>query len=247
MESAMRTLVIIPAFNEARGMGRLISEIQRSAPPGCDICVVDDGSTDATRIVVAQTGVLLLRCPLNLGIGGAVQTGYLWAVDHSYAAAVQVDGDAQHNPRFIDALLAPIARGEADMVVGSRFLEDGGFRSTWLRRVGIRYLRWILRTRCGARATDPTSGFRATGRLATELFARYYPSDYPEPEAIALAVRGGLRVKEIPVEMRERAHGVSSINFWRSIYYLVKVSAALMLLPRSHPSPQLAGVDGEAL
>jgi hypothetical protein len=161
-----------------------------------------------------------------------VQTGYLWARDRGYDAAVQIDGDGQHDPRYLADALAPVELGEADLVVGSRFIEGEGFRSTLLRRMGIRYLGLFLRVRCGARVTDATSGFRAAGRRAIELFAGRYPSDYPEPESIGVAVMAGLRVREVPVRMRERVHGRTSIDAWRTVYYLVKVSIALLLLPR---------------
>jgi glycosyltransferase involved in cell wall biosynthesis len=232
----------MPAYNEARNLSRAIASV-RAAAPVCDICVVDDGSTDTTAEVARSLGVRVLRSPLNVGIGGAVQTGYLWARDHSYDAAIQVDGDGQHDPRSIAEALAPIAAGTADVVIGSRFLAEGGFRSTALRRAGIRYLAWFLRARCGARVTDPTSGFRAAGLRAIALFARQYPSDYPEPEAIALAVRSGLAVREIPVRMEERLHGRSSITAWRTLYYLVKVSLALMLLPPRVARQQI-GAEG---
>jgi glycosyltransferase involved in cell wall biosynthesis len=230
----VRVLIIIPAFNEASSLPAVIPAVRRHAPD-CDVAVVDDGSTDSTSAAAAALGARVLRSPLNLGIGGAVQTGYLWAWQHGYEAAVQIDGDGQHDPRFLGAALAPVVRGDADLVIGSRFLGEGGFRSTTLRRMGIRYLAWFLRLRCGARLTDPTSGFRAAGRHALELFARQYPSDYPEPESIAIAVRAGLRVREVPVVMRERAHGRSSIDAWRTLYYLVKVSIALLLLPARGP------------
>jgi glycosyltransferase involved in cell wall biosynthesis len=226
----VRTLVVVPAYNEAANLPGVLAALRRDAP-GCDVLVVDDGSSDATAACAAALGARVLRCPVNLGIGGAVQTGYLWARDHGYQAAVQVDGDGQHDPRYLPAALEPIARGEADLVIGSRFLRGEGFQSTRLRRAGIRYLCWFLRARCGARVTDPTSGFRAAGRRALELFAAQYPSDYPEPESIALAVRAGLRVAEVPVLMRERQHGSSSIGPWRTLYYLVKVSLALLMLP----------------
>jgi glycosyltransferase involved in cell wall biosynthesis len=228
----MRALVIVPAYNEARNVAAVVASV-RAATPGFDVCVVDDGSTDATARVAAATGATVLRCALNLGIGGAVQAGYLWAREHGYDVAIQIDGDGQHDPQYLGAAVDPIARGEADVVIGSRFLASGGFRSTAMRRIGIRYLSWFLRARCGARVTDPTSGFRAAGRSAIELFAANYPSDYPEPEAIALAVRRGLRIAEVPVRMRAREHGASSINAWRTVYYLLKVTLALLLLPAS--------------
>ncbi len=226
----MRVLAIIPAYNEARSLPAVVAAL-RAAAPDADVCVVDDGSTDATAEVARRLGATVLSLPVNLGIGGAVQTGFLWAAEHGYDLAVQVDGDGQHDPAQVERLLAPIGEGRADLVVGSRFLEPGGFRSTWLRRAGIRYLSWFLRLRCGARVTDATSGFRAASRRALELFARSYPSDYPEPESIAVAQRQGLRVLEVPIRMSSRRHGASSITPLRTLYYLLKVSLALVLLP----------------
>jgi len=226
----MRVAAIVPAYNEGRNLPRLAEALLAHAP-ALDVCVVDDGSTDDTARVAASLGWTVLRLPVNLGIGGAVQAGYLWARDRGHDVAVQIDGDGQHDPAFLPRLLAPIQEGRADVVIGSRFLSEGGFRSTLVRRAGIRYLAWFLRLRCGARVTDPTSGFRAASRAAIEFFARRYPSDYPEPEAIALASRHGLRVAEVPVTMHERAHGSSSITWARTLYYLVKVSIALVLLP----------------
>ncbi|BDG07159.1 glycosyltransferase family 2 protein [Anaeromyxobacter paludicola] len=238
----MRVLAIVPAYNEARNLPGALAAL-RDAAPGCDVCVVDDGSTDDTAAVAARLGAVVLREPVNLGIGGAVQTGYRWAAARGYDVAVQVDGDGQHDPGQLAALLQPILRGEGDLVIGSRFLAGagGGFRSTALRRAGIRYLSLFLRLRCGVLATDPTSGFRAAGRRAIELFARRYPSDYPEPEAIAVAARAGLRVREVPVTMAERRHGRSSIDAWRTLYYLLKVSLALLLLPVREAAPLPAG------
>jgi glycosyltransferase involved in cell wall biosynthesis len=226
----MRTLVIVPAFNEARSLPMVAEDLRRHAP-GADVCVVDDGSTDGTRDVARGLGFRVLALPANLGIGGAVQAGYLWAHQHGYDAAVQFDGDGQHDASSIGELLAPIVAGAADLVVGSRFLGSGDFRSTLARRVGIRYLAALIRVRCGARVTDSTSGFRSAGSAAIALFARAYPSDYPEPESIAIARRAGLRVAEVPVRMRERAHGASSITLLRSLLYMVKVTVALVLLP----------------
>lgn len=226
----MRTLVIIPALNEARSLPRVLEDV-RAALPDCDVCVIDDGSTDATAAVAERGGATVLRCAANLGIGGAVQAGYLWARDRGYQAALQIDADGQHDPAYASAALAPIRSGAADVVVGSRFLETGGYRSTALRRAGIQYLSGFLRLRCGLAVTDPTSGFRAAGRRAIELFAAGYPSDFPEPESLAHAVRAGLRVVEVAVRMRGRDHGASSIDAAATVYYLVKVSLALVLLP----------------
>ena len=237
----MRALVIVPAWNEDRDLPAVLAELRRAAPEW-DVCVVDDGSSDATTRVAREGGATVLRLPMNLGIGGAVQTGYLWAREHGYEIAAQIDGDGQHDPQYLTAAVRPIVAGTADLVIGSRHLGAGGFQSTALRRAGARYLSWFLLLRCGARVTDPTSGFRLAGRHAIELFAAIYPSDYPEPEAIALAARRGLRVEEVPVAMRERQHGKSSIGPARTLYYLIKVSLALMLLPAErHHKPEIAG------
>jgi glycosyltransferase involved in cell wall biosynthesis len=226
----MRAPAIVPAWNEERDLAGVIGELRR-AVPGWDICVVDDGSSDATAAVARRAGAVVLRLPINLGIGGAVQTGYLWARAHGYDVAAQIDGDGQHDPQYLEGAVRPIVDGTADVVIGSRYLGLGGFRSSALRRAGARYLSWFLRLRCRAHVTDPTSGFRVAGPRAIELFAAHYPSDYPEPEAIALATRHGLRVEEVPVVMRERQHGTSSIGPARTLYYLIKVSLALLLLP----------------
>jgi glycosyltransferase involved in cell wall biosynthesis len=224
-----RVLIIIPAYNEAMNLPGVLAALR---DVDYDICVVDDGSTDDTAEVARRHGALALRSPLNLGIGGAVQTGYLRAFEEGYAAAVQLDGDGQHDPAFLDALLTPVLGGEADLVIGSRFLDGRGYLSSGVRRAGITYLSWLLRFRCAVRVTDPTSGFRAAGQRTIELFARMYPPDYPEPESIVIAREAGLRVAEVPVVMRERKHGKSSIGALATLYYLVKVSLALFLSPR---------------
>lgn len=226
----MRVLVIVPAFNEERSLPLVADDLRRNAP-WADACVVDDASTDATARVARELGLETLRLPVNLGIGGAVQTGYQAALQRGYDVAVQFDGDGQHDASSLGQLLDPIRAGEAELVIGSRFLVEGGFRSTSSRRLGIRYLSWITRLRCAVSIADVTSGYRAAARPAIELFARSYPADYPEPEAVALASRAGLRVCEVPARMRERAHGSSSITLGRSLYYLLKVSLALLLLP----------------
>jgi glycosyltransferase involved in cell wall biosynthesis len=234
----VRILAIVPAFNEERSLPAVVAGL-RSAVPDVDVCVVDDGSTDATGAVARGLGVTVLSLPVNLGIGGAVQTGYRWARDHGYQVAVQVDGDGQHDASFLPALVDEVTSGRAGLAIGSRFAGPpmpGAFRSTWTRRVGIRYLSWVLRLRCGARVSDPTSGFRAAGRTAIELFARSYPPDYPEPESIAIAARASIAVAEVPVRMGERLHGQSSIGAGRSFYYLVKVSLALIFLPTRQPA-----------
>ncbi|MGZ4438887.1 MAG: glycosyltransferase family 2 protein, partial [Gaiellaceae bacterium] len=203
-------------------MAAVVGEI-RAADPEFDIVVVDDGSTDRTAGIAEAEGVAVIRLPFNLGIGGAVQTGYQYARDNGFDVAVQVDGDGQHDPREISGLLAPLLEDRADMVVGTRFAAGGGYRGTRLRRVGIRIFAGVVSILVRARVTDTTSGFRAVNRRTICLFAIDYPHDYPEVEATVLAVRHGLRVVEVPVQMRVRESGSSSITALRSVYYMVKV------------------------
>jgi glycosyltransferase involved in cell wall biosynthesis len=226
----VKCIAIVPAFNEQGAIGGVVDEIL-AFNPAYDVIVIDDASADRTSEEARSHGAIVVRLPFNLGIGGAVQSGFTYALENGYDRLAQIDGDGQHDPAYIEGAILPIAEGRADLVIGSRFLAEGGFRSTFLRRAGIRYLSGFLRLRCGARTTDPTSGFRAAGRKAIELFSGWYPSDYPEPEAIAFATRNHLRLLEVPVRMKERLHGRSTINLWRSFYYLVKVSFALVLLP----------------
>jgi glycosyltransferase involved in cell wall biosynthesis len=229
----MRVLVVVPAFNEALNLPGVIGRLRDFGY--ADICVVDDGSTDETSAIARALGVVVLRNPFNLGIGGAVQTGYLWALKHGYDAAAQIDGDGQHDPAYLEPALELITEGSTDLAIGGRFTQKDGFRSTFARRLGIRYLAWLLHVRCGAKVSDPTSGFRVAGRRAIALFAKHYPSDYPEPEAIAMALRSGLTVTEVSVRMQRRLHGRSSIDAWRTLYYLLKVSLAILLVRTDHP------------
>ena len=224
-----KVLVIIPAFNEAGAIERTVSEVLACGVPVA-VIVVDDGSSDDTFQRAAGTGVLVLRLPFNLGIGGAVQAGYRYAKAHDFDIAVQIDGDGQHDPAFLRQVIAPVAAGTADMVVGSRFLDGRkGFRSSVIRRVGIRFFTFLIRLLTGIVITDPTSGFRACGRKLIDVFAAYYPQDYPEPEAVVVARRLHARVCEVPVLMRARVSGTSSISFFRSFYYMFKVSGAILL------------------
>jgi len=224
-----QTLVVVPAFNEAEAIARTVGEIL-SQPIPVSVLVVDDGSSDDTAARAMAAGALVVRLPFNLGIGGAVQTGYRYARARGYDFAVQVDGDGQHDPGYLEALLRPVLDGGADMAVGSRFLSVGeGFRSSALRRAGIRFLGLLIRVMTGFGVTDPTSGFRACGRRLIEIYAAYYPPDYPEPEAIVVARRLRCRVVEVPVVMRPRSSGSSSISFLQSMYYMLKVSGAILL------------------
>ena len=218
-------------------MGRVVDEI-RAADPGMEILVVDDGSRDATAAVARARGARVVRLPFNLGIGGAVQTGYRYARERDFDVAVQVDADGQHDARELAALLEPVLTGEADLAVGSRFATGAGtYRAPFARRVGIRLFARTISGITGQRVTDTTSGFRAANRRAIELFAEHYPHDYPEVETTVMVVKGRLRLVEVPVAMRERAAGHSSITAARSIYYMAKVSLALFVgLFRRYPN-----------
>jgi glycosyltransferase involved in cell wall biosynthesis len=206
----------------------VIDEI-RTFDPGFDVVVVDDGSVDRTAGIAADRGAHVVRLPFNLGIGGAVQTGYRFAFEHGYDIAVQVDGDGQHDAAQLRAILEPVLRGEADLCVGSRFRGEGAYRSSFARRIGIQIFARVVSAIVRQRVTDTTSGFRAVNRKAIALFAADYPHDYPEVEATVMTVRHKLRLKEVPVAMRERGGGASSITFFRSIYYMAKVLLALFV------------------
>jgi glycosyltransferase involved in cell wall biosynthesis len=238
----LSALAIVPAYNEEASVATVVRELLVHTP-GFDVLVVDDGSTDATAAVARQAGARVLRMPFNVGIGGTVQAGYQFALEHGYDYAIQVDGDGQHDAREVLKLLDHLrAHPDIHMVTGSRFLEecgDGSFRSTRSRRLGIRIFASILSRLTGARVTDPTSGFRMTNRRGIELFARDYPHDYPEVEAVLMVHAHQLRSAEIPVRMRARLGGVSSINASRSIYYMVKVLLAIFVgLFRANPTVQ---------
>ena len=224
----LRSIAIVPAHNEEGSLRTIVEEIQ-AAEPQLDIVVVNDGSTDGTARVAAAAGVAVVNLPFNVGIGGAVQTGYQFALKHGFEIAIQVDGDGQHDPREIGQVLEPILDGRADLVVGTRFVEGGGYRGTRLRRVGIRIFAAVVSLLVGQRVSDTTSGFRAVNRKALKLFAAEYPHDYPEVESIVLLSRAHLRMLEVPVEMRVRETGNSSITAMRSAYYMIKVLLALFI------------------
>jgi glycosyltransferase involved in cell wall biosynthesis len=224
----LKRLAIVPAFNEEVSVGRVIDEL-RDFDPGFEIAVVDDGSTDRTAGVADDRGAHVIRLPFNLGIGGAMQTGYRYAFEHGFDIAVQVDGDGQHDPAQLPRILEPVLDGDADLVVGSRFAGPGAYRSTALRRVGIRIFASVVSAVVGQRVTDTTSGFRAVNRKGIALFAADYPHDYPEVEATVMCVKHKLRLLEVPVEMRERSGGQSSITALRSVYYMTKVLLAIFV------------------
>jgi len=224
----LRRIAIVPAYNEERNVARVIDEL-RAFDPGLDVVVVSDGSRDRTAEVAAERGAHVVELPFNLGIGGAVQTGFKYAHEHGYELVVRCDGDGQHIPAELPKVLEPVLAGEADIVVGSRFAGGDGYRSSATRRVGIRLLALVVSAIAKQRVTDTTSGFQALNRKALDLFAADYPHDYPEVEGMVMLIRHRLRLREVPVSMREREHGQSSITALRSIYYMAKVLVALFV------------------
>ena len=223
----MRPLVVIPAFNEAGSIARVLAGVRSNF--GGDCVVVDDGSSDETAALARVAGAMVLRHPCNLGIGATVQTGLLFALRQGYDAVVRIDGDGQHDPAYVPQLLSLIANGEADVVIGSRFLAREGYQSTMLRRAGILIL-GLVSALVGARVTDPTSGYWALNRRAIELLARFQPDDYPETQALLITSRAGCRLRELPVVMQERASGVSSLaSAWSAGFYMFKVILAVLI------------------
>ena len=224
----MKCLIIIPAYNEAANIEKVINNIVQNYPQ-YDYVIINDGSTDKTAEVCANAGYQVLNLPINMGIGGAVQTGYRYAKKNNYDAAVQIDGDGQHDVAFLEDMLKLLESGEADVVIGSRFVQKEGFQSSQIRRVGIRFLSILARILTGVQIRDITSGYRAVNRRFIEIYANDYPVDYPEPEAMIIAAVYGGIIKEYPVIMRERENGTSSITFKKSIYYMIKVTLAMFV------------------
>ena len=223
-----KVLLIIPAYNEEESLRSLIEEI-KAVCPEVDYLVVNDCSSDDTERLLEEFGANYITLPCNMGIGGAVQSGYRYAAQNGYDIAIQIDGDGQHDVRFVKDMVKLIEDKQADVVIGSRFIDKEGFQSSQARRIGIRILSVLIRLMCGAKVKDVTSGFRAVNRRFIELFAENYPDDYPEPEVIVTAKLYGAMINEVPVVMRERTTGKSSINLKRSIYYMIKVSLAIII------------------
>ncbi len=227
-----RVLVIIPCYNEQENILNTVAALRSAAaalPYAVDWLVVNDCSTDQSAALLRENDIPFLDLPVNLGIGGAVQSGYRYACRQGYDIAVQMDGDGQHDPVYLDTIVAPVLAGELDMCIGSRFLEKKGFQTSFMRRVGIRFLSGCIRGLCGQRVLDVTSGFRATSAPLTAFFAEHYAADYPEPEAVLAASLAGFRIGEAPVQMKERQGGVSSISSFKSAYYMIKVTLSLVI------------------
>ncbi len=233
----MKNLIVLPAFNEEQALPRTVAGLQ-TLPDNYEVLIVNDGSGDSTGSVAERLAVEsrlplhVLHLPMNSGIGVAVQSGYVFANRRgTYQYVIQCDADGQHDANFIPALVEACERGQLDLCVGSRFLEglEDNFRSTPLRRIGIRFFAWLISLLSGIKVTDPTSGFRCAGPRAWRRFAQFYPEDYPEPESLFWCARNRLRIGEIPVRMRERQGGVSSIRYLRTGYYMLKVTIAILL------------------
>lgn len=223
-----KMLIVIPAYNEQNNVLNVIKDIQESIPD-CDILVINDCSVDSTSAAARLVEcVKVVDLPYNLGIGGAVQTGFKYASANGYQHMVQIDGDGQHIPKEVDKLVRTMARTGCDMVIGSRFLDIHSYRTTWPRRMGIKLFYFLFRMLIRTKVTDSTSGFRIYNRKSIELLSRYYPADYPEPDAIILLNKHGLRICEVGVEMREREHGESSITPIKSPYYMAKVILSIL-------------------
>jgi glycosyltransferase involved in cell wall biosynthesis len=234
-----RCLAVVPAYNEAATVATVVRTLGRDAP-GFDVVVIDDGSTDDTASRARDAGADVLRLPFNLGIGGAVQAGFTYALEQGYDYMVQVDGDGQHDPSEIARLQDAMAQTpEIDMICGSRFATDTGYIAPISRRTGIHIFAFLLSRLVGQPVTDPTSGFRLYNRRAIRLFARDYPHDYPEVEAVLMLHHHRLRMREIAVRMSQRGGGVSSIRSGKSAYYMIKVLLALFVgLARERPVPE---------
>lgn len=223
-----KILIIIPAYNEAENIESLIQNLQSNYPQ-YDYIVINDCSTDKTKSILVNSGANYLDLPVNLGIGGGVQTGYRYALEHNYDIAIQFDGDGQHDAAYIKDLIAPIENDQADIAIGSRFITKEGFQSSAMRRLGIGFLSNLIYFLCGIRVKDVTSGMRAVNRKMIEEYANNYAQDYPEPEAILAAGMMRARITEVPVHMYQRQGGTSSINTVRAVYYMIKVSIALVM------------------
>ncbi len=224
----MKSIIIIPTYNEQDNILDVINDIEQNATE-CHYMVINDGSADKTGLILRENHIPHINLPFNVGIGGAVQTGYKYAFEKGYDIVVQFDGDGQHKASFIPEMINILEEENTDMIIGSRFLDKRGYQSTFIRRLGIKYFSFLIWLLSGSGVTDSTSGFRACNRTIIELFSKNYPQDYPEPESIMILKGKDLKITEIPVEMKKRARGNSSINRSLSVYYMVKVTLAIIM------------------
>lgn len=223
-----KRLVIIPAYNEEGNIIKTVTDIQKHAP-SFDYVVVNDCSKDNTLKICLEQGYPVLNLPCNMGIGGGVQTGYLYAARTGYDLAVQFDGDGQHNAAYLEEMAEKLESEKLDMLIGSRYIQKQGFQSSGARRMGIKYFTGLIKLVTGATITDPTSGMRMVNAETIALFAEDYPKDYPEPESVVTLLKKKKKVKELPVTMNAREEGVSSISPVKAVYYMIKVSIAILI------------------
>ena len=226
----MKILLIIPAYNEQENILRTVQTIKEYSEE-LDYVVINDGSTDNTEKILFENNINHIKLINNLGIGGAVQTGYKYAYENKYDIAIQFDGDGQHDVNFVPNICKPLIDGQADMCIGTRYLDKSSskFQSTFMRRLGANIISFFIRVFAGQKITDPTSGFRAANTRVIEEFAKNYPTEYPEPESTVSLLVNGYKIKEVPVSMNERTGGVSSIRMWKTVDYMVKVVLAIII------------------
>lgn len=228
MDGSKKVLIIIPAYNEEENIEKVVDNLITNFPQ-YDYVIVNDGSTDRTKKVCQERRYEVLNLSINMGIGGAVQTGYCYARDNDYDIAVQIDGDGQHDVGFLESMIRYMEAEHADCVIGSRFMQKEGFQSSGLRRTGIRFLSILGFILTGVRIRDITSGYRLVNRRFIQIFAQDYPADYPEPEAMVITAVHKGKIVEYPVVMRQREGGTSSITFKKSVYYMFKVTLAMLI------------------
>jgi glycosyltransferase involved in cell wall biosynthesis len=232
LKNPTKILIILPCFNEEQSIGSILQQLKSINVPNCELIAlpVNDASTDNTLTEIKKHSNHYLDLPINLGIGGAVQSGLKYAHENNFDVAVQMDGDGQHPPLELIKIITPIINNDTDVCIGSRFIDKEGFQSSFLRRAGIKFLSALIKLRCGQTVLDCTSGYRAFNKKAIEECVKYYPKKYPEPESALHLIKKGIRVKETPVIMEARDGGTSSISGFRSIYYMLKVSWAILTL-----------------
>ena len=224
----MQKLIIIPAYNESENIEKTVQAIEKEAPD-FEYVIINDCSQDETKRICEKNHYNVVNLPINLGIGGAVQTGYRYGYEEGYDLAVQVDGDGQHDPGFLKSMAEYLTEQNLDMVIGSRFIRKEGFQSSGVRRIGIKYFTVLIQMLTGQKITDPTSGLRMINRDVMKIFAYDYPKDYPEPESVVAILRRKKKVAELPVIMKAREGGVSSISPKKSVYYMIKVTLAILI------------------
>lgn len=226
----MKVLIIIPAYNEQENILGTVNKIKEYSEE-LDYIVINDGSTDNTEKILIENNINHIKLINNLGIGGAVQTGYKYAYENGFDIAIQFDGDGQHDINYVPNICEPILNGQADMVIGTRYLDKSSskFQSTFMRRLGSNIISIFIKVFAGKKITDPTSGFRAINKKVIEEFAKEYPKEYPEPESTVSLLVNGYKVEEIPVSMNERTGGTSSIRLWKTVDYMVKVVLAIII------------------